>query len=102
MPNGKHGDNPLSDLTIHGQHPFPADIEAMLLRINALGRSDHRWPLGENWPYSAREFEWERGEGLAEARRDLAHFIEMLEAGRGDEIMIDPRTRKPFSSARHE
>jgi hypothetical protein len=27
MPNGKHGDNPLSDLTIHGQHPFPSDID---------------------------------------------------------------------------
>ena len=99
MPNGKIGDNPLSDLAVHGRHPFPSDIEEMLLRIDSLGRAPRRWPLGENWPYSPREFQWERGEGLAEARRDLAHFIEMLETGRGDDIMIDPRTRKPFNSA---
>ena len=98
MRNGKHGDNPLSDLTIHGQHPFPADIEAMLLRINALGRSAQRWPLGENWPFSPRELECERGNELDGARRDLADFISMLEAGRGDEILIGPRTRKPFSN----
>lgn len=36
MPNGRPGDNPLSDLTIHGAHPFPPDIEGMLLRIDAL------------------------------------------------------------------
>jgi hypothetical protein len=99
MPNGKHGDNPLSDLTIHGQHPFPPDIEALLLRINALGRGERRWPLGENWPFSPREFEWERGKDLDGARRDLANFISKLEAGQGDEIMIDPRTRKPFRTA---
>lgn len=102
MPNGKIGDNPLSDLTIHGRHPFPSDIEEMLLQINALGRGPGRWPLGENWPYSPREFEWERGEGLAQARRDLAHFISLLQAGRGDEIMIDPHTQKPFSAKRGE
>ncbi len=22
MPNGKHGDNPLSDLAVHAQHPY--------------------------------------------------------------------------------
>jgi len=88
MPNGKHGDNPLSDLTIHGQHPFPSDIEKMLLRINTLGRRPGRWPLGENWPFSPREFQWERGENLDDARRDLAHLISMLEAGRGDEILV--------------
>jgi hypothetical protein len=93
MPNGKRGDNPLSDLVIHGQHPFPADIEAMLLKIDSLGRSPNRWPLGENWPYSPREFEWELGQGLDAARRDLAHFISMLEDGRGDEVMVHPLTR---------
>jgi hypothetical protein len=48
--NGKHGDNPLSDLVIHGAHPFPPDVEEMLLQIDALGRQIGRWPLGENWP----------------------------------------------------
>jgi hypothetical protein len=99
MPNGKHGDNPLSDLTIHGQHPFPEEIEQMLLRVDALGRGPDRWPLGENWPFSPREFDWERGKNLDSARHDLAHLISMLEAGRGDEILLNPRTLKPFSLA---
>ena len=68
----------------------------MLLRIQTLGRRDGRWPLGQNWPFSPREYEWERGEGLDEARRLLAHFISMLEAGRGDEVMLDVATRKPI------
>ena len=96
MPNGKHGDNPLSDLAIHGQHPFPSDIEKMLLRIDTLGRSLGRWPFGENWPFSPREFQWRRGEDLEGARRDLAHLISMLETGRGDEIPVDPLTQKTF------
>ncbi len=102
MPNGKIGDNPLSDLTIHGRHPFPPDIEEMLLRINSLGRRPSRWPLGENWPFGSREFDWAEGKELDSARRDLAHFISMLETGRGDEIMVDPRTGKPFSAKRSE
>jgi hypothetical protein len=96
--NGKHGDSRLTDLTIHGEHPFPPDIEAMLLRIQELGVQLGRWPLGENWPFSPREFEWERGQDLDGARRDLAYLITMLEAGRGDEVLVDPRTGQPFGS----
>src|ERR1700740_373191 len=81
MPNGKHGGNPLSDLAIHGQHPFPSNIEKKLLRIDTLGRRLGRWPLGENWPFSPREFQWELGEDLDGTRRDLARLISMLEAG---------------------
>jgi hypothetical protein len=40
--NGKRGDNPLTDLVFHGDHPFPPDIEEMLLRIDALGRQVDR------------------------------------------------------------
>lgn len=29
MVNGKHGDDPLTDLTIHGEHTFPTDIEKL-------------------------------------------------------------------------
>ena len=96
MPNGRPGDNPLTDLTLHGAHPFPRDIEEMLLRIEALGRRPGRWPLGENWPFSPREFDWEKGKDLAEARDLLARLIRLLEAGRGDEVLLDPRTGKPF------
>ena len=100
MPNGRRGDNPLTDLLLYGRHPFPPDIEAMLLRIDELGRRPGRWPLGENWPFSAREFEWEQGEDLDAARQDLSDFIEKLEAGRGDEVMVDPVTRRPILSQR--
>lgn len=97
MTNGKPGDNPLTDLVVHGKHPFPEDIEAMLLEIHRLGREQGRWPLGENWPYLAREFDWERGRGLRAARRDLKHLLELIASGRGDEILVDPLTRKPLS-----
>ena len=97
MVNGKHGDNPLTDLTIHGEHPFPPDIEKLLLRIDELGRRDGRWALGENWPFSARQYAWQRGEDLDGARRDLTHLLSLLEAGRGDEVLVDPLSRTPLS-----
>lgn len=95
--NGKHGDNPLSDLTIHGDHPFPADIEELLLRILEVGEGAGRWPLGENWPFGPREFDWEKGEDLDGARRDLAMLLEALEEGRGDDILVHPLTKRPLS-----
>jgi hypothetical protein len=98
MPNGRPGDNPLTDLLVHGKHPFPRDIERLLLQVEALGRGPGRWPLGENWPYSPREFEWEQGDNLEEGRRLLGHLVEMLEAGRGDEILVDPHTGQPFEA----
>jgi hypothetical protein len=95
VPNGKIGDNPLSDFTMHGEHPFPPDIEALLIEID-LFRRPGRWPLGENWPFSPREYDWANGKDLNGARQALSHFLAMLEAGRGDEILIDPVTRQPF------
>lgn len=97
---GRPGDSPLSDMTIHGAHPFPGEIEVLLLRVDALGRRPDRWPLGENWPFSPREFSWERGEDLDEARALLTNLIELLEAGRGDEVLRNPRTGKPFIEGR--
>ena len=85
-------------MTIHGAHPFPPDIERMLREIDSLGRACGRWPLGENWPYSPREFDWESGRNLDEARKLLSYLIEMLRAGRGDEVLFDPMTQKPFNA----
>ena len=96
MANGKLNENPLTDMMAHGAHPFPADIEEHLRRIDELGRRAGRFPLGENWPFSPDEFQWEKGENLDEAREVLAHMIAMFEAGRGDEVLTDPRTQKPF------
>lgn len=100
--NGKLEDNPLSDLTIYGVNRFPEDIKNLLLRIDELGRGDRRWPLGENWPFSLREFDWVEGKNLDEGRELLRRFITMLEAGRGDEIMVDPMTQKPFGAEERE
>ena len=94
--NGTPGDNPLSDLTIHGKHPFPPEVEELLLRIEAIGSREGRWPLGENWPYSPREFDWEQSRNLDEAHALLTNMLAMLEAGRGDEVLRDPRTGAPF------
>ena len=97
MPNGKIGDNPLTDLVIHGAHPFPSAIEEILLKIHEIGKAIGRFPLGENWPYSPEEFEWERGKKIDEARELLSNYLAELKAGRGDEIMLDPLTRKPIA-----
>jgi hypothetical protein len=96
MPNGKLGDNPLSDMTIHGAHSFPREIEELLHRVDALGKRSGRWALGENWPFSPRELDWAQGRNLDEARELLSNLIELLEEGRGDEILLNPMTRKPF------
>jgi hypothetical protein len=82
---------------MYGKHPFPPDIEEMLLRIEDLGSREGRYPLGENWPFWPREGYWERGEDLDGARRDLAHLLDMLEAGRGDEVLVDPINKRPLS-----
>lgn len=100
--NGKPGDNPLTDLAHYDQHPFPSDIEEMLLRIHELGRRAGQWPLSENWPFGDREFRWERGEDLEGARRDLSLLLERLEAGRGDEILIHPLTKRPLIEEEEE
>ena len=95
--NGKIGDNPLTDLVVHGEHPFPPDIEELLLSIEALVREHGWWPLGENWPYSSRGFDWELGKDLDGARRDLVHMLATLESGRGDEVLVHPLTKNPLS-----
>jgi hypothetical protein len=30
MPNGKIGDHPITDLILHGRHPFPPDVEDLV------------------------------------------------------------------------
>jgi hypothetical protein len=96
MPNGKPGDSPIADMLFNDAHPFPADIEELLRRIDSIGRAAGRWPLGENWPYAQRDLDWAKGRNLDEARRDLLHLLKMLEDGRGDEVLVSPLTMKPF------
>jgi len=62
MANGKPGDHPFSDMLLHGRHPFPRDMEAML---RALYAKD---------PRITGEIEdgdflvWEKRQGLAAGR----------------------------------
>jgi len=53
--------------------------------------------LGEHWPFSGREFAWDQDRDSERARRDLADLLEMMEAGRGDEMLIDHITKRPLS-----
>jgi hypothetical protein len=74
MPNGRIGDNPLTDLFAHGLHPFPADMEQMLVELRRLDPACGRHFQGE-------EFAWEQGRRLDEGR---AKIRELLQRARGD------------------
>ena len=69
MPNGKHGDNPLTDMFVHGRHPFPPDIEDLLRELRSLG---HLHLDALSWA----PFDWEAGRFHEEARRLLRGLIE--------------------------
>ena len=64
MPNGKPGDNPLTDMFSHGLHPFPADMEEMLRRLDSV-RPGILSELG--W----EPFYWEAGRDLDAGRERL-------------------------------
>ncbi len=55
MANGKPGDHPISDMTIHGAHPFPTDMEKMILRLRNVDPA-----LLDK--LEGAPFEWERAE----------------------------------------
>lgn len=68
MPNGKSGDHPVTDLVHYGRHPFPRDVEALVLRLHRLDPSI--WSALEWAP-----FDWEAGKHLDHARTLLASLI---------------------------
>ncbi|MEW6027136.1 MAG: hypothetical protein AB1599_07575 [Planctomycetota bacterium] len=55
MPNGKIHDNPISDIIIHGEHPYPEHIEKLVVELyklnpvifNALQWSPFDWKEGK-------------------------------------------------------
>ncbi len=71
MPNGRPGDNPLTDLLAHGDHPFPKDIEELILKIYRIKPS----ALSD---LDIEPFQWERGEHLDEGRRILKEKLRQL------------------------
>ena len=71
MPNGRPGDNPMTDLLAHGMHPFPEDMEALILEI--LARDQHALDRLDIAP-----FRWAHGQELAKGRRYLRDKLERL------------------------
>jgi hypothetical protein len=69
MPNGKPGDHPITDMLIHGKHPFPEDMEEMIRKLHAVDPSflnDLGW----------EPFDWADGKNLEEGRKRLKKLLE--------------------------
>lgn len=73
MPNGTPGDHPLTDMLVHGRHPFPEDIESILRKIIALEPwfPDGRRPYLDQVAWEKRFRDWALGENLDEGRQAL-------------------------------
>ena len=69
MPNGKPGDHPRTDIFVHGLHPFPADIEAMIRELHSINPS-----LLEQ--IDTQMLLWESGKEYEVARKELQELIE--------------------------
>jgi hypothetical protein len=68
MPNGKPHDNPLTDLLVHGMHPFPPDIEEMIRELHDIDPAILH-ELG------VAPFDWEAGKYLDGARSTLGALL---------------------------
>ena len=69
MPNGKIGDHPITDLLLHGKHPFPSDMEEMIRRLHAINPNIlHSLGL--------EPFDWERGKNLKQGRERLKELLD--------------------------
>jgi hypothetical protein len=73
MPNGRIHDHPFTDLIVYGLHPFPADIEKLVLEIRRLDPSG----LLE---FGQDAIDWERGQHLDDARLRLGQTLEDLQS----------------------
>jgi len=82
MPNGRPGDHPLTDMLVHGAHPFPADMEALLREILAIdpGFPDGKRKYLEQIEWDDRFHEWAAGKNLDEGRRALKSMRDQISA----------------------
>jgi len=71
MPNGKIHDNPITDITVHGLHPLPKEMEELILQIHTINPSAFS-NLG--W----EPFAWEKGENIEEGIRKLKSILSSL------------------------
>lgn len=68
MPNGKIHDHPITDLLVHGLHPFPAEMEALIRKIHAVNPSS-LLSLG------MEPFDWEQGLNLGLGMEKLRSIL---------------------------
>ncbi len=57
-------EHPIRELLLHGQHPFPKDMEDMILRLNLK-------PNAITAEIAMDAYDWERGEQLERGRKKL-------------------------------
>jgi hypothetical protein len=62
VPNGAHGDHPITDLLIHGEHPFPTELEELVLKVHALNPD-----IIDSFPV----WDWAKGKGVEQGIADL-------------------------------
>jgi hypothetical protein len=72
MPDGKKHDHPFTDLLDWGLHPFPEDVEKLVVEI-------HRLNPQALWEFASDAFGWERGEHLRNARKRLRRRLDELQ-----------------------
>lgn len=68
MPNGKIHDHPITDLLVHGLHPFPAEMEALIRKIHAVNPSS-LLSLG------MEPFDWEQDLNLEQGMEKLRSIL---------------------------
>jgi|GEM_PF-2617722 len=83
MPNGKHGDHPLSDLMIHGHNTFPDDIRQLIVELYQLDKEralySELWT--KSWYWSNDYFpDKDREQRREEGRRWLREQIQNLKS----------------------
>ncbi len=87
MPNGKPGDNPITDTMIHGMHPFPPDLEKLIIELQKLA------------PYIFNSlewepFKWEQGKHLNEAKELIESLIKNYGDPTAHKTLIDAYKQK--------
>ena len=89
MGMGTPGDEPLVDLQVHGLHPFPADVESILIKVLAICPTfpDDRRVC----TYYAEQVEWAdrirdltQRKRVAETKLALENLLGSLTSNRND------------------
>ncbi len=83
MANGKPGDHPITDMLIHGKHPFPLDMENSIRQILELAPDfpDDGRRYVDQVRWEERFFDWKSGKNIEEGRIALAGALEELRKG---------------------